>query len=96
MPRGPAVYTVGRQLGDGQMYIFSLFDLEPAGILVIVELIQPYLKLAYCLISGRCATDSGLLPSDVKRIDNVAHGIGVVFGCNYTLAGRFSEARCQL
>jgi hypothetical protein len=34
MPRGPAVYTVGRQLGDGQMYIFSLFDLEPAGILV--------------------------------------------------------------
>jgi len=30
----PSVYTEGRQLSDEEMYIFSLFDLEPAGILV--------------------------------------------------------------
>ena len=32
--RKAAIYTVGRQLNDGDMYIFSLYDLEPAGILV--------------------------------------------------------------
>ena len=32
--RKAAIYTVGRQLNDGEMYIFSLYDLEPAGILV--------------------------------------------------------------
>jgi hypothetical protein len=31
-----AIYTVGRQLNDGDMYIFSVFDLEPAGLLVIL------------------------------------------------------------
>eukprot|EP00614_Pseudopedinella_elastica_P015646 CAMPEP_0172586852 /NCGR_PEP_ID=MMETSP1068-20121228/6087_1 /TAXON_ID=35684 /ORGANISM="Pseudopedinella elastica, Strain CCMP716" /LENGTH=160 /DNA_ID=CAMNT_0013381733 /DNA_START=17 /DNA_END=499 /DNA_ORIENTATION=- len=32
--RKAAIYTVGRQLNDGEMYIFSLYDLEPAGILI--------------------------------------------------------------
>jgi len=34
MTKKAAIYTVGRQLNDGDMYIFSVFDLEPAGLLI--------------------------------------------------------------
>ena len=32
--RKAAILTVGRQLNDGETYIFSMYDLEPAGLLV--------------------------------------------------------------
>jgi|AntAceMinimDraft_5_1070358.scaffolds.fasta_scaffold68653_1 hypothetical protein len=87
MPRGPAVYTVGRQLGDGQMYIFSLFDLEPAGILVSRRPSNPASDGAQVitLMPGRCATDSGLLPINVQRTDNITHRVRAVFGGDHAL-----------
>jgi len=64
MTKKAAIYTVGRQLNDGDMYIFSVFDLEPAGLLVLTFyhfIIWGWAQIYFLNI------DSGLLRNYFKR-----------------------------
>jgi len=58
-----AIYKQGRQLGDGELYIFSMFDLEPAGLVI----------RAYCAATSKelttCPSETELEAAGLTRTE---------------------------
>jgi hypothetical protein len=74
--RKAAIFTTGRQLNDGEMYIFSLYDLEPAGILVRWPLMLLKIEKHILYIKIDMAhTDSSVLRRKLQRANNVTNRI---------------------